>query len=59
MKHIKIGEDVAVLAFGFQDALFDNSDRCLEFSGNNYGALWPGDGKPRLWLNAISRMGTV
>ncbi|RVW51289.1 hypothetical protein CK203_075447 [Vitis vinifera] len=31
----------------------------LEFSGNSYGALWPGDGKPGLWLNSISRMGAV
>lgn len=45
--------------FGFQDALFDNSDGRLEFSGNNYGALWPGDGKPGLWMNSVSRMGAV
>lgn len=45
--------------YGFQDALFDNSNGRLEFSGNSYGALWPGDGKPGLWLNSISRMGAV
>lgn len=45
--------------FGFQDALFDNADGRLEFSGNNYWALWPGDGKPGLWFNSISRMGAV
>ncbi|CAL1387959.1 unnamed protein product [Linum trigynum] len=45
--------------FGFQDALFDNSDGRLEFAGNNFGALWPGDGKPGLWINSISRMGAV
>ncbi|CAJ1933024.1 unnamed protein product [Sphenostylis stenocarpa] len=45
--------------FGFQDVLFDNANGRLEFSGNNSGALWPGDGKPGLWLNAISRMGAV
>lgn len=45
--------------FGFQDLLFDNANGRLEFSGNNFGALWPGDGKPGLWLNSISRMGAV
>lgn len=45
--------------FGFQDALFDNVDGRLGFSGNNYVALWPGDGKPGLWMNALSRMGAV
>ncbi|XP_014497823.1 uncharacterized protein LOC106759255 [Vigna radiata var. radiata] len=45
--------------FGFQDVLFDNRNGRLEFSGNNLGALWPGDGKPGLWLNSISRMGAV
>lgn len=45
--------------FGFQDALFENSDGRLEFSGNNWGALWPGDGKPGLWMNSISRMGAL
>ncbi|KAF5749844.1 hypothetical protein HS088_TW03G00170 [Tripterygium wilfordii] len=45
--------------FGFQDMLFDNSDGRLEFKGNNYAALWPGDGKPGLWMNSISRMGTI
>ncbi|XP_059633297.1 uncharacterized protein LOC132276061 [Cornus florida] len=46
--------------FGFQDVLFDNSNGRLEFSGNNYAAgLWPGDGKPGLWMNSISRMGAI
>eukprot|EP00268_Persea_americana_P026798 TRINITY_DN262_c1_g1_i1.p1 TRINITY_DN262_c1_g1~~TRINITY_DN262_c1_g1_i1.p1 ORF type:complete len:427 (-),score=101.00 TRINITY_DN262_c1_g1_i1:270-1550(-) len=46
--------------FGFQDHLFDNENGRLEFSGNNSGsALWPGDGKPGLWLNSISRMGAL
>lgn len=45
--------------FGFQDALFDNSNGRLEFSGNNFMALWPGDGKPGLWVNSISRMGAI
>ncbi|KAF9597139.1 hypothetical protein IFM89_015968 [Coptis chinensis] len=30
-----------------------------DFSGNNYFALWPGDGKPGLWMNSISRMGAL
>ncbi|KAJ8759274.1 hypothetical protein K2173_006794 [Erythroxylum novogranatense] len=45
--------------FGFQDALFDNFDGRLEFLGNNIAALWPGDGKPGLWMNSVSRMGAV
>ncbi|MQL93785.1 hypothetical protein Taro_026441 [Colocasia esculenta] len=45
--------------FGFQDALFDNVDGRLEFSGNNPTALWPGDGKPGLWVNSASRMGAI
>lgn len=45
--------------FGFQDALFDNSNGRLEFSGNNFMALWPGDGKPGLWMNSVSRMGAI
>ncbi|KOM35934.1 hypothetical protein LR48_Vigan02g208400, partial [Vigna angularis] len=38
---------------------FDNRNGRLEFSRNNLGALWPGDGKTGLWLNSISRMGAV
>ncbi|KAF6153387.1 hypothetical protein GIB67_003577 [Kingdonia uniflora] len=44
---------------GFQDVLFDNSNGRLEFSGNNPSALWPGDGKPGLWMTSISRMGAL
>ncbi|XP_021735494.1 uncharacterized protein LOC110702135 [Chenopodium quinoa] len=45
--------------FSFQDVLFDNSNGRLEFSGNNIQSLWPGDGKPGLWLNSLSKMGAV
>ncbi|KAJ1401427.1 hypothetical protein SESBI_28803 [Sesbania bispinosa] len=45
--------------FSFQDMLFENVNGRLEFTGNNFGAIWPGDGKPGLWLNSISRMGAV
>ncbi|GKB85696.1 tetratricopeptide-like helical domain containing protein [Tanacetum coccineum] len=46
--------------FGFQDVLLDNSDGTMQFSGNNYATgLWPGDGKPGLWMNSISRMGAI
>ncbi|CAN6675213.1 unnamed protein product [Malus baccata var. baccata] len=45
--------------FGFQDELFDNKDGRLEFRGNNYGALWPRDGMPGLWMNSISRMAAI
>ncbi|KAM7463248.1 hypothetical protein LguiA_031369 [Lonicera macranthoides] len=46
--------------FGFQDVLFENTNGRLEFLGNNSAdALWPGDGKPGLWMNSISRMGAL
>ncbi|KAJ0264530.1 Uncharacterized protein HA466_0028630 [Hirschfeldia incana] len=45
--------------FGFQDELFCNEDGRLEFRGNNVRALWPGDGKPGLWMSSSSRMGAV
>ncbi|KFK39325.1 hypothetical protein AALP_AA3G230000 [Arabis alpina] len=45
--------------FGFQDDLFCNNDGRLEFRGNNVTALWPGNGKPGLWMNSNSRMGAI
>ncbi|KAK1438054.1 hypothetical protein QVD17_03857 [Tagetes erecta] len=46
--------------FSFQDVLFDNADGTLKFSGNDWAnALWPGDGKPGLWMNSLSRMGAI
>lgn len=45
--------------YGFQDQLFDNHDGRLEFAGNSFDALWPGNGKPGLWLNSASRMGAI
>nr|GEU37865.1 hypothetical protein [Tanacetum cinerariifolium] len=42
------------------DILFDNTVGMMKFSGNSYSTgLRPGDGKPRLWMNSISRMGAV
>uniref|UniRef100_A0A7N2KK42 DUF6817 domain-containing protein n=1 Tax=Quercus lobata TaxID=97700 RepID=A0A7N2KK42_QUELO len=45
--------------FSYQDALLDNYDGRLMFSGNNHAILWPGDGKPGLWMNSISKMGAI
>ncbi|KAH6809790.1 E3 ubiquitin-protein ligase [Perilla frutescens var. frutescens] len=45
--------------FSFQDVLFDNHDGRLDFSGNNTLSLWPGDGKPGLWMNSASRMAAL
>ncbi|KAL1565422.1 hypothetical protein AAHA92_07641 [Salvia divinorum] len=46
--------------FSFQDGLFDNRDGTLDFSGNNVlTSLWPGDGKPGLWMNSASRMAAI
>ncbi|XP_038875815.1 uncharacterized protein LOC120068183 [Benincasa hispida] len=45
--------------YEFQDSLFENSNGRLEFIGNNYKTLWPGNGKPGLWMNSASRMGAI
>ncbi|KAK8945732.1 hypothetical protein KSP40_PGU019026 [Platanthera guangdongensis] len=31
----------------------------MDFSGNTFTALWPGDGRPGLWMNSLSRMGAL
>lgn len=51
--------DFADQLFDFQDKLFDNDDGRLTFHGNSWATLWPGQGKPGLWLNSISRMGAL
>ncbi|CAN6238958.1 unnamed protein product [Urochloa humidicola] len=43
----------------YQDELFGNEDGRLEFRGDNWGALWPGTGKPGLWASAMSRMAAL
>lgn len=46
--------------YGYQDALYDNTDGRLEFIGNsNFYTLWPGNGKPGLWMNLISKMAAI
>lgn len=45
--------------FDWQDRLFDNSNGRLEFRGNSWKSLWPGTGKPGLWVSSISRMGAL
>ncbi|XP_057527421.1 uncharacterized protein LOC130806387 [Amaranthus tricolor] len=45
--------------FNFQDELFENLNGRLQFSGNNVQSLWPGDGKPGLWMNSLSKMAAV
>lgn len=45
--------------FSWQDNLFANTDGKLEFKGNDWRALWPGDCKPGLWMSAVSRMGVL
>ncbi|KAM6566609.1 hypothetical protein CsatA_025737 [Cannabis sativa] len=46
--------------FSFQDCLFENFDGKLAFKGNDVPAgLWPGDGRPGLWMSSISRMGAL
>ncbi|CAL4967768.1 unnamed protein product [Urochloa decumbens] len=43
----------------YQDELFGNEDGRLEFTGDNWGALWPGTGKPGLWVSAMSRIAAL
>nr|CAD1830715.1 unnamed protein product [Ananas comosus var. bracteatus] len=43
----------------YQDKLFGNENGRLEFTGDNPAALWPGSGKPGLWMNSISRMAAL
>ncbi|XP_047309658.1 uncharacterized protein LOC124913079 [Impatiens glandulifera] len=46
--------------YGFQDILFGNTNGRMEFSGNDWDAgIWPGNGKPGLWMNSVSRMGAI
>ncbi|KAJ3689174.1 hypothetical protein LUZ61_018338 [Rhynchospora tenuis] len=45
--------------FQWQDKLFENEDGKLEFKGSVPSALWPGEGKPGLWMSSISRMGVL
>ncbi|KAK9051288.1 hypothetical protein SSX86_027915 [Deinandra increscens subsp. villosa] len=46
--------------YGYQDELYDNNDGRLEFTGNtNFDLLWPGNGKPGLYMNLISKMGAI
>nr|CAB3451574.1 unnamed protein product [Digitaria exilis] len=45
--------------FDWQDRLFDNHNGRLEFRGNTWTSLWPGSGKPGLWVSSISRMAAL
>jgi len=45
--------------FSWQDQLFSNDNGRFEFKGSNPGSLWPGDGKPGLWMNSVSRLGRL
>ncbi|KAF8779313.1 hypothetical protein HU200_002746 [Digitaria exilis] len=45
--------------FDWQDRLFNNHNGRLEFRGNTWTSLWPGTGKPGLWVSSISRMAAL
>ncbi|CAL1388384.1 unnamed protein product [Linum trigynum] len=51
--------DFADELFSFQDELYENLDGRLDFSGNSATPLWPGAGKPGLWVNLISRIAAI
>ncbi|KAJ4778392.1 E3 ubiquitin-protein ligase [Rhynchospora pubera] len=43
----------------YQDKLFGNEDGRLEYPGDNWATLWPGTGKPGLWMNQMSRIAAL
>lgn len=45
--------------FEYQDKMFDNDKGRLEYKGNNWTVLWPGTGKPGLWMNLNSKLGAL
>lgn len=51
--------DISEQYFGFQDVLYDNFNGRLELTGDSFDTLYPGNGKPGLWMNAASRMAAV
>jgi len=51
--------DLADQHYGWQDRLFANDDGKLTYYGNNFTSLWPGDGRPGLWMHCCSRMGRL
>lgn len=48
--------DFAEQLFSWQDELFGNNDAKLEFKENHPGMLWPGIGKPGLYLSKLSQI---
>ncbi|CAL1363164.1 unnamed protein product [Linum trigynum] len=51
--------DYAEEMFSFQDEMYENSNGRMDFSGGNFLALWPGEAKPGLWVNMVSRAGAL
>ncbi|GLJ47873.1 hypothetical protein SUGI_1010950 [Cryptomeria japonica] len=53
--------DFSEQLYGYHDGVYDNYNGRMDFEsgGNAWKTLFPGDGKPGLWMNFISRMGTI
>ncbi|CAN1175767.1 Lysine--tRNA ligase, cytoplasmic [Linum perenne] len=51
--------DYADEMVSFQDEMYENSNGRMDFSGGNFLTLWPGEGKPGLWVNMVSRLGAM
>ncbi|GJM87433.1 hypothetical protein PR202_ga03386 [Eleusine coracana subsp. coracana] len=51
--------DICDQYIDYQDKLYINENGRLEFSGDNWSALWPGSCKPGLWMNAASRLAVL
>ncbi|KAL2629848.1 hypothetical protein R1flu_014534 [Riccia fluitans] len=51
--------DFADQYYGWQDDLFANQDGKFDYSGDQWTSLWPGDGRPGLWVPLISRLGVM
>jgi len=48
--------DICDQHFGWQDVLLDNTRGEFTLKGAALGPLWPGDGRPGLWMSGLSRL---
>jgi len=45
--------------FSWQDDLLGNHDASMTYIDNDPGVLWPGDGRPGLWMSWSNRLATI
>ena len=51
--------DWADQLYSWQDKLFEHDEGTLKYEGSNPFTLWPGDGRPGLWMNRLSEFGIL